>query len=342
MTTIITAFTSFGLAAVSIWFASERWIYAHHGGRKWLGDVLAEVRREFMQYTGIRFMSKYIGRTLKWARSRIKIARQGIRRVSTLTVVNGISLEGISDQGSSRDELPFSNTPEPTASPVWRHRRAGSDIGQSQSQQDLGSLRQGDSANLSPTAAAPAETPAETAASATKRRFTSAVRSVMSMQVATRVATNPFSMPDRKRTSSSVILGTSVPDQTRKSMLEPTVRTSRVATLVPQLRSLQMKHDWAAHQGLVRHLQFSPNGKFLATSRYESLLICTCQLPNFIHSWDRTAVIFGVGVGQTFGIFSTELKISRIHSTNTVFLRTLKHSDFWGRCHGVYESTLDL
>lgn len=48
---------------------------------------------------------------------------------------------------------------------------------------------------------------------------------------------------------------------------------SRVAALVPRLRSLKPTQDIAAHQAPVRHLQFSPDGKFLATSRSSTLLL---------------------------------------------------------------------
>jgi hypothetical protein len=67
---------------------------------------------------------------------------------------------------------------------------------------------------------------------------------------------------------------------TRKKAKEATqMRKSRVANLVPRLKSMEVTQDLAAHQALVRHLQFSPNGQWLATS-----------------SWDRTSVVFRVGV----------------------------------------------
>ncbi|KAJ3554822.1 hypothetical protein NM688_g2905 [Phlebia brevispora] len=51
----------------------------------------------------------------------------------------------------------------------------------------------------------------------------------------------------------------------------------RIAALVPKLRRMEISQDVAAHVALVRHIQFSPDGKFLATS-----------------SWDRTSMIFRV------------------------------------------------
>lgn len=56
------------------------------------------------------------------------------------------------------------------------------------------------------------------------------------------------------------------------------VRPPRVTFLIPALRKLTATQYLDAHQGLVRHLQFSPDGKWLATC-----------------SWDRTAIIWKVG-----------------------------------------------
>lgn len=53
---------------------------------------------------------------------------------------------------------------------------------------------------------------------------------------------------------------------------------SRLSALVPKLFALEATQDLPAHDALVRHIQFSPDGKYLATS-----------------SWDRTSVIFKVG-----------------------------------------------
>lgn len=57
------------------------------------------------------------------------------------------------------------------------------------------------------------------------------------------------------------------------------IRGSRFSHLIPKLKTLQPTQDLMTHSALVSCLQFSPNGKFLATS-----------------SWDRTSAIFRVGV----------------------------------------------
>ena len=39
---LLTAFCTFGLAAVSLWFVAERWAYSQHQGTRWLADVVEE------------------------------------------------------------------------------------------------------------------------------------------------------------------------------------------------------------------------------------------------------------------------------------------------------------
>ena len=39
---ILTAFCTFGLGAVSLWFIAERWAFRQHQGTRWLGDVVEE------------------------------------------------------------------------------------------------------------------------------------------------------------------------------------------------------------------------------------------------------------------------------------------------------------
>ena len=43
ITAVFSAFSFFGLAIVSVWFASERTIFSRHKGRKWLSDALDDV-----------------------------------------------------------------------------------------------------------------------------------------------------------------------------------------------------------------------------------------------------------------------------------------------------------
>lgn len=85
------------------------------------------------------------------------------------------------------------------------------------------------------------------------------------------MVSSPFAMtgkpaPHRQRTTSST-LTSSVGERKRTMAEEPLQLRSRVSAFIPKLKCLETTQDLAAHQALVRHLQFSPDGKFLATSR---------------------------------------------------------------------------
>ena len=98
-----------------------------------------------------------------------------------------------------------------------------------------------------------------TVPSSSRRRFVQAVHNVIKMQQ----ALAPFS---RSISPTSLI-----PDGNhgmRGQATQPMpVQSARVAGLVPKLRGLVPTQVLEEHQALVRHVQFSPNGKFLATSR---------------------------------------------------------------------------
>lgn len=125
-----------------------------------------------------------------------------------------------------------------------------------------------------------------------RRRFKNAVQNVMELNALNSGPRSPLStftgiafnisQPQRQRTASSSAF-TGVTDGTTRGGagrsqdgLDPkaavAVRTAhRVATLMPQLKSMQPTQEIHQHSALVRHLQFSPNGDYLATCRYESL-----------------------------------------------------------------------
>lgn len=91
--------------------------------------------------------------------------------------------------------------------------------------------------------------------SAGKQLWRNAMRTVRMHSALSTPLVTPHE-PYRQRTTSS-------------SKREPVraVFRSRVAALVPKLQVLETTQDLAAHQALVRHLEFSPDGRYLATSR---------------------------------------------------------------------------
>ncbi|KAG8689484.1 hypothetical protein FRC11_002371 [Ceratobasidium sp. 423] len=67
-----------------------------------------------------------------------------------------------------------------------------------------------------------------------------------------------------------------------RDLIQNRLIPQRIRTYVPMLRTLHPGQLLNEHLGLVKHLQFSPNGQFLATC-----------------SWDRTALIWKVGSGPS-------------------------------------------
>ncbi|KAG2136654.1 WD40-repeat-containing domain protein [Suillus clintonianus] len=260
ITTVFTAFTSFGLAAVSAWFASERWTFVHHRGSKWLSDVLKDALRHFMALRLVSTVSKCFGWGSRYVQKGVEVAGHRFRRVSSMGTITPTALE----QGEYAHTV---SRPPETLSPLSPVRQS------TDSHSHLSA-----EASSHPTLELPTTTSSDMPSSpiTPRDRLTSAIRSVMMLQSATSSPSSPFSSPARKRTTSSVF--TDVSRGKSEMGATPTFRGSKVASLIPKLKSLEATQDLPAHSALVRHLQFSPNGKFLATS-----------------SWDRTSIIFRVG-----------------------------------------------
>ena len=87
--------------------------------------------------------------------------------------------------------------------------------------------------------------------------------------------------PFRKRTTSSGP-GKNAPERRRTSDLPVSAR-SKMGLMTSKLAELGVNYDLSPHSALVRHMQFSPDGKFLATA-----------------GWDKTSVVFRVGVSAPY------------------------------------------
>lgn len=76
--------------------------------------------------------------------------------------------------------------------------------------------------------------------------------------------------PLRRRTSSSS-LKDDIPDNIKKTSTSTSesllFSRPRISAFVPKLTEMKVTQNLAAHSALVRHMQFSPDGQFLATSR---------------------------------------------------------------------------
>ncbi|THH28595.1 hypothetical protein EUX98_g5601 [Antrodiella citrinella] len=274
VTTVFSACSCFGLAAVSTWFASERWIYNQHKGTKWLADALSETKIQLYATPGIAWFIHQpraaARRVAYWSRRRTSDAGDFFISLRNSTVqVLRVRREGSTVDDREKNEsiaspMPMSFSPEPMSpsSPMSPYGRP------SDTMTTLPTIAESTTLDGYDQHASKSDVGLSDPASAGRLRLRQVVKSVITMG---RTATTAFSVPQRQRTTSS--------DGTRKQTEPPALlKSSRVAALVPKLKSLETTQDLAAHSALVRHMQFSPNGKFLATS-----------------SWDRTSVIFRVG-----------------------------------------------
>ncbi|CAE6461644.1 unnamed protein product, partial [Rhizoctonia solani] len=141
----------------------------------------------------------------------------------------------------------------------------------------------------------------------------------------------PSSPPIRSMSSPSVMS-----DRHRRDSSEHELIPARIQTYVPMLRTLRSSQLLTEHVALVKHLQFSPDGQFLATC-----------------SWDRTALIWRVGAGPQ-GEF--ELMHKLLHTTRVggfvgqvawspngeqLLTKQLKSIKVWSSKNGVCERTID-
>lgn len=117
---------------------------------------------------------------------------------------------------------------------------------------------------------APSDTAASTedgqASTVAKRRFANVVRNMMTARrLGMGIPMSPADgTPARMHRTKS--LGVK---EHEELLAAPNKRVSRVASLIPALKSLAPIQLFQPHTALVRHLQFSPNGEFLATCRLE-------------------------------------------------------------------------
>ncbi|KAG9312798.1 WD40-repeat-containing domain protein [Chiua virens] len=246
--TVLTAVTSFGLAAVSAWFASERWIFVQHKGQKWLEEVILETTNHLANTRIAR-----IGRiALRWCNMRIAAARGYMRHLTNWIVK------------PKRKEVILPTTIVETAQPRQPRLPRPATV-----------YQQEPAANPASSTEGPSDETTETRHSDARQRFVNAIRSVIMLQATAR----PMS-PRRNSSFDTPLPPGSTPAMSPGRFPDPgmSLRGVRVASAVDKLKELGTSQEMAAHQALVRHLQFSPNGRYLATS-----------------SWDRTSVIFRVG-----------------------------------------------
>ncbi|KAJ7754565.1 hypothetical protein B0H16DRAFT_1542795 [Mycena metata] len=273
ITTIFTAFTSFGLVAVSAWFASERYIFLRHSGAKWLSDVLLDVKDQYLALPGVQRILRFFKRI----QLRFRAAKKVVTRLSSKTV-RLLSSTRNSDAEKSSEDLESGNI-LPVSNGYSRNTSAMASVAQLTPVPETRPTSPSSEVPVSNSPILPTEpgTPTTPGPSRGKQLWKNALQTVKMRTV----AATPFGprTPHRQRTSSST-LSPNLGDRKRTHAEEPlkaVLLRSRIATLQPKLKDLEATEALDAHQALVRHLQFSPDGKYLATS-----------------SWDRTSIIWRI------------------------------------------------
>ena len=250
LTSVLSALCCLGLAAMSIWFAFERWIFDWHNGNKLLSDVLSEVAHGVSQVRVIAWVLDQYHRTATVNR---RVARKGSPALRSL---KKLLVKLLYSEDASLDQASTIGDPAPSTYTMEAH--FVTDI-EAQNSNEGGIT-------------APSDDPLPSG----KERFVLLVRKIMDTQRATR------SMRTRRPTNGTI------PRVTRRhftgmSDLSVTVPSGTIATLVPKLKTLDVVRTLETHTGLVRDIQFSPDGEFLVTTGWDdemsvSLTLLTLSL----------------------------------------------------------------
>ena len=227
-----------------MWFLFERWVFLRHRGTKWLRDSLDECWIAVADVVSRRRLLSAMHRASDtFARAKVLLCKFVRPRPSDETIIPP------SDSWSSLTHAPSSTIRRSPYDPAESLRtRSPSPMTPAPPEEPLSSH----SLNIPEEVAGVSGAAAVAATPARRARFVQAIRSVIIAQQ------GPIGI------SRASLFN---PECVRQEELRGLIRSSRVARLVPKLKDFAPTQEFAAHQALVRHLQFSPNGKFLATSR---------------------------------------------------------------------------
>ncbi|KDQ13401.1 hypothetical protein BOTBODRAFT_66862 [Botryobasidium botryosum FD-172 SS1] len=289
LTIIWTCVSSFALLAVALWFASERWAFSKTKGRKWLGDILEDVSQSLQSITGINWMARAISTHVNPVVTRstghvtgamLYFARSAS---SALCNLSGKAFGRAAENGdSSTSSILPTSSPARRAYPVPGSGLVGTPAlppGRSAPDHNQHTTDEGTAATTSDIEEkTQSEHPGGTTEvnqSPARTRFAQIGWQVIRMlRVLPRASLDHAHAPPCSQSPNPSELLTR-----RESADTWAPRPSRLNALIPILKQLTpTQYLGGEHQALVRHLEFSPNGKFLATC-----------------SWDRTMIIWKVG-----------------------------------------------
>lgn len=256
ITTVFSAFSSFGLTAVSAWFASERIVFNRHKGRKWLSEVLDDVSTS--GYKWVKKITPEKSKTaLTWSAQAVRSASVPLRRMSTMFSRSSVST-GRTDSAESAPP-PYASPTIPPIIGVTTPRPNLVSAAKSLVQFQLGheggysgetSGRPSDSFLVAPPTIPPPSLEPGPEVSATRARFRHLARSAV-------MVNRLIGLGDEAKARVSISLADSMISDRKpvEGAIKP--KSSRVAGLVPKLQNMAPTQDIAAHAALVRHMQVS-------------------------------------------------------------------------------------
>ncbi|CAE6405826.1 unnamed protein product [Rhizoctonia solani] len=300
LVTAFTIVTSSGLISVGLWFMSERWIFSRTRGKRWLFDVLNETQAKIHRLLGITWLLKQIPenvgpRLMRWTRLQmynIKTAFQSMyiyctcRHPTDIDEEKQAHLSDFAAAPSRNSALP----PRPSGARSDDDTISNADTSYSM----LASPRLTDKQPL-PTSTSLTSIPSSSGGYPRESIPGSPI------MFPPTIAEGEPERPGARRLKSLVervmAINKSAPGRTvsgGRTDLEPATGRprgssegyvpssfalkARLQRLKPGLENLRVTQFMTEHMALVKHMQFSPNGNYLATC-----------------SWDRTAIIWKVG-----------------------------------------------
>lgn len=239
--------------AVSTWFASERWAFQQHEGKKWLSDIIIEAMNRFLETALLR----RIGASFTFTKVQLKKSIAYMRRVSS-KAGNLLPTHISRAENASLPETQSSPMGS-TDSPLFRattetKRRRPSLLPRALSMPNLGNSSQDTESNDPP------RSPRELWDMA----FSGILTRPTLSQVGFAAVVGTRESHRQLTTSSNFSCG---PRRETEEQVGQLILKSRITSLMSELKPLEVTQDLAAHEALVRYLEFSPNGKYLATSR---------------------------------------------------------------------------
>lgn len=277
--TAFTALTTAALLVVAFWFAFEGVVLTRTKGGRWLAKHAQVLRYLFRRTKGVCWLVEVPLKAAAWSGNQLSKLRSAICGLILPEVPDAYALPVFGDS-------PLSHTRRLSDASAGSFSGAAAPL----------PLRTVESTTVitpSPTAETTVvvdplgpETPTspETAAttSAPRARFIAAARRIGRDQIMRSALNTPAEPRGAPNMPQRQTLGLILPErQASEAVDRYALRPSRIAYIIPALKRLTPTRVLTEHQGLVRHLQFSPDGKFLATC-----------------SWDRKTIIWRVGTEE--------------------------------------------